>query len=120
KPNPHLETEVLRSQSAYWTDVDSVECVIVVKPLAGIGRKGVVTATVDDAQRVIANNILCKTDAARAQDTPFVVQNDSRPQIDAFGLVHFGFRKPTLGLPKIHRIFLELAFTSLVANRAIQ
>src|SRR5205807_5369043 len=63
KPDAHLETEIGRGQCAHRTNIDSVERIIIFKPLAGMRSQHGVTAAVDESEHIIMRDLLTETDA---------------------------------------------------------
>src|SRR5207248_4051983 len=63
KPDAHFESKIRRGQRANWTNIDSVEGVIVFEPLARMRREHGVTAAIDKSEDVVVCNFLAKTDA---------------------------------------------------------
>ena len=63
KPDAHFESKIRRGQRANWTNIDSVEGVIVFEPLARMRREHGVTAAIDKSEDVVVRNFLAKTDA---------------------------------------------------------
>ena len=120
KPDAHLETKILRRERADGTDVHGVERVIVVENFSRIRRERVPTAAIDDAERVIADDVLRETDAARAKDATLVVEHDARTEVDGLGLVNFWFDEAARALAVIHGIFLQLALAGLIADRTVE
>ena len=120
EPCAHLETEILRRQRADRANVHGVERVIVVERHSGERRDGVVAAAIDDAERVVARDVAREADAARAENAAFRVEHDARPEINGFRLVNFRLDEAARALAVIHRVFLQLAFAGLVANRAVE
>src|SRR5205807_2267196 len=107
EPDAHFESKIFRSQSADGTDVDRVQSVIVVERFARIGGKSVVAPAIDKPERVIADNVFAETNAARAKDATFIIQNYARTEVDPLGLVHLWFDEPAVGLAVIDRVFLQ-------------
>ena len=93
EPDAHLETKIFRRQRADRADVHGVQRVIVVERLAGMTRDRVVTAAIDDAQRVVARDVLRETDAARAKNAALVVEHDARPEIDGLSACEPSLRR---------------------------
>src|SRR5260370_26096105 len=78
EPNPHLESKIFGRERADRTDIDRVQRVIVIERLARIGGAAVVTAPIDNAARIIPDDIFCKADATSAKDAALVIQHDAR------------------------------------------
>ena len=65
-------------------------------------------------------DVLRETDAARAKNAALVIEHNARAEVNMLGLVDFFLGEAAVRLAVIHRIFLQLAFARLVANRAIE
>src|SRR3989449_11393035 len=80
----------------------------------------VVTATVDEAKRVVADDCPSEPDAARAENAALIIEHDARAEIDRFRFVYLGLDETAGRLAVVHRVFLQLAFARLVTDRAIE
>src|SRR5262249_41852214 len=120
KPNAHLEAKIFRGQGPNRTDIDRVQRIIIVKRFARVMRERVVTATIYEAQRIVAYYIFREADAARTKNAALNIQNNARTKVDLLGFVDLRFDKSALGLSIIDRVLLQFAFARLVADRAIQ
>ena len=78
EPDAHLKAEVVRRQRADRADVDGVERVVVVERLAGISRDRVVTASVHDAQSVVAGDVGSEADTTGTHHAALGVERDPR------------------------------------------
>ena len=56
----------------------------------------IVAPSIHEAECIVSHDIFCKTNAARAKDTTFVIENNARAEVDSFWLMNFLFDKPTL------------------------
>src|SRR5262249_47201637 len=79
-----------------------------------------VTAAINEPEYVVMRDFLAETDASRAQNTTLVVQRDAWADLHGFRLLHFVFQKTRLRVAVIDAEFLQLAFASLIADRAIE
>ena len=120
KPHAHLKPKIFRRERAYRTNVHGIQRVIVIKNPARIRGECAVTAAIDDTERIVAHDIACEPDAARAKDAAFIIEHDARAEINSLGLVNLRFNETALRFPVIDGIFLQLAFAGLIANRAIE
>ena len=64
EPDAHLEPEILGGQGADGADVDGVERVVAVEPLAGVDGEGRVTAAINETEAVVLGHFLHEADAA--------------------------------------------------------
>ena len=83
-------------------------------------RERAVAAAIHEAERVVADDVLREPDAARAKNAALVVEHDPRTEVNGLRLVHLGFDEAAGGLAVVLGIFLQFAFTGLVANRAVE
>ena len=120
KPDPHLETKIRRSQRADRADVDRVERVIILQPLARMGGEGGVAPAIDEPEDVVLRDFLGKTNAARAEDAALVIERDARAELHVLRLLHFVLKKTRILPAILDAEFLEPAFARLVADRAIE
>ena len=74
----------------------------------------------EESQDVIVGDFLHKPNTARAEDTPFVIEDDARTDIDPFRLLDLLFDKARFPVAKFNRELLKSAFARLVANRTIE
>src|SRR5439155_14474728 len=110
KPDAHLESEILRGEGADRAEVHRVEGVIVVERFPGIMRERVVTAAIDETERVVPDDVPREPNTARTENAAFIIEHDARAETDGFGLVHLGLDEAAGGLAVVHRVFLQLAF----------
>ena len=82
EPDAHLEAEIRRGQRADRTDIDGVERVIILQPLAGMRGQDGVAAAIDEAEDVVVRDLLAEADAARAENAALVVERDARTELD--------------------------------------
>ena len=106
EPYAHLETEILRCERAHWTNVHRVQRVIIVESFARKRRERVEAAAIDDAERVVAHDVLREPDAARTEDAAFIIEHDTRTKVNHLGLVNLGLHEAARALAVIHRVFL--------------
>ena len=79
-----------------------------------------VTAAIDESEHVIMRDFLAKTDATRAENAALVVECYPGTYLHSFRLLHFVFKETRLRIAIVNAEFLQLAFPSLIANRAIK
>jgi len=120
EPDAHLEAEILAGERADGADIDGVERVIIVEPLARMDGEGGVTAAVDEAEDVVVDHFLGETDAARAHDAAFVVEDDAFADVDALRLLHLFVGEAAALVAILDRVFLKLAFAGLIADGAVE
>ena len=77
KPNSHLEAKVLTRQSPDRAKINRVERVGIIKSLSWIRCQGAVASPIDEAKNIILHDLTGKANTAGAQNTTFVIQNDS-------------------------------------------
>ena len=120
EPGAHLETKIFRRERADRANVHGIQRIIIVERHARERRDGVVAAAIDDTERVVARDVARETNAARAENAAFRVEHDARSEVNRLGLVHLGLDEAALALAVIHRVFLQLAFAGLVADRTVE
>jgi len=99
KPDPHLKTKILRRQRPDGTNINGVQRIIIIERLARKVGQGAVAAALHKTERVIARNVPRETDAARAKNTAFIIQDNARPQIHMLGLWTFSSAKRLAARP---------------------
>src|SRR5437867_4208360 len=120
KPDAHLETKIARGKRADRTNIDRVERIIVLQPLAGMRGQQGVTAAINEPENVIVCDFLTKTNAARTENAAFIIERDARPEHNVFWLLHFVLEKTGLARAEIDAEFLQAAFAGLVTDRTIK
>ena len=120
EPDPHLESEIVRGQSTYWTDVHGVERVIVREFFAGIDGEDGVAAPVGKPEHRIIGNLIGEANASAAHDATLVVESNPGSNIDILRLFHLLLAKTRLAVPVLHAEFLERTFAGLVADGAVE
>ncbi|KAG0505088.1 MAG: hypothetical protein Udaeo_15940 [Candidatus Udaeobacter sp.] len=56
-------------------------------------RKDSVTAAIDEPEHVVVRNFLTETDAARAENTAFVIKRHPRAELHIFRFLNFILKK---------------------------
>src|SRR5690606_39323889 len=77
-------------------------------------------AAIDDVELAGPGDLVAEADAACAEDAALRVQDDPLSDPHYFALVHLGSVEPALVLPVGHVIVLEIAFSGLIADRAVE
>src|SRR5215469_16846141 len=84
EPYPHLETKIGGSESANRADIHGVKRIIIFQPLARMCGEHRVTAAIDEPKHIVVRDLIAKTNAARAQYAPFIIERNTRPEHDIF------------------------------------
>jgi len=83
-------------------------------------RQDSVTAAINEPEHVVVRDFLAETDAARAENTAFVIQCDARADLHSLWFFYFVLQKARLRIAVIDAEFLQAAFARLIADWAVQ
>ena len=120
EPDAHLEAEVFGGEGSDGAEVDGVQRVVVVEPLAWVGGEGGVGAALGEAEDVVFGDLIGEADTTAAHDAALVVEDDAGTDVDVFRLGDFGFLEAGFAVAVLDGVFLEAAFASLVADGAVE
>ena|SRR5215469_13632825 len=91
EPDAHLETKVGGSERADRANIDRVKRIIIFQSLAGMRGQHGMTAAINEPEHVIVRDLLAKPNAARAENTAFVIECNTRPEQDIFRFLDLVF-----------------------------
>ncbi len=120
EPDAHLKAEILARERADGTDIDRVERVIIIEPLSRMDRERGVAAAFREAEHIVVDRLLGKTDATRAHDAALVVQHDALADVHPLRLLDLLLDETAVIVAVLDRVFLQLALAGLVADRAVE
>src|SRR5262249_21617910 len=78
------------------------------------------TAAINEPEHIVVRNFLAETDAARAENAPLVVKRPPRAELHCFRLFDLVLQETRLRVAVIDTELLQLAFASLITDRAIK
>ena len=93
EPNAHFKTKIGRSECADRADINGVERIIVLQPFAWVRGQHGVTAPINEPKHVVVRDLVAKTNAARAENAPLIVERNARPEHDIFRFLDFVLEK---------------------------
>src|SRR5205814_8213621 len=120
EPDPHFETKIGRSERADRTKIDRVQRIIVFQTFARMRGQHRVTAAVDKAEDVVVRDFVAEANAARAENAALIIERDAWPELHRFWFFDFVFEKARTFRAVLNAEFLQLTFTGLIADRAIE
>ena len=115
-----LEAVRRRRERADRADLDRVAGEVGREGVAGEDRDLDPVATLREVDEGLARHLLGKTGAARALDAALPIEQHERADLDGLGPVPFLLDEPALSRPVGHRLVLEGALASLVADGAVE
>ena len=77
-------------------------------------------ASIGEAEHWIIGNFIGEPNAAAAHDASLVVEANARADLDVFRLFHLLLTEAGLAVAVLNAEFLERAFSSLIADRAVE
>jgi hypothetical protein len=119
-PDAALKAKLPFGEGPNGTDVNHISGIGVVQHSARIKINDGPVSAVEDAQFIGLGNLLAKTGATSAEDTAFLIQNNMGPDDGSLFRLVFIFEESAVMLADFHVEVLEVAFTCLITDGAIQ
>src|SRR5712692_5861210 len=119
-PDSRFETEILLGEGPDRADVHDIGRVAIVQPLTGIESQLSPVPSVKNAELPGLGDLVCKTHAAGTQDAALLVQHHMRANGDGLLLLDLLLAKPGVVKPEVHVKVLEVAFSRLVTDGAVE
>ena len=119
-PDSRFETEILLGEGPDRADVHDVGRIRIVQPLTGIKSQLSSVPSVKNAELPGLGDLVRKTHATGTQDAPLLVQHHVRANGHGLLLLDLLLPEARIVEPEVHVEVLKIAFTRLVADRAVE